>query len=289
MEEHSLARGAAITGATSGIGLAIARALVADGCTTLIIGGRRGDLLAERARELRAAGAVTVEIVVGELSDDAVAQRFVELIEQYEVDLLCNNAGFGVGGSIGADAPTDRLARMIDVHASVPLRLCAAAMRGMRQRRRGIIINVGSLAGRLAVPGAATYVATKAFTERFSESLAVEAAAFGIVVQALTPGFVKTDFHRDITDYRSHQKNAGLVRWLTAERVATASLTAARAARERLRRGRAVPVRRHTIVVPGWSYRLLAAIASAVPRSLLYRAVARRPFPSATSATDAPR
>ncbi|TVQ21853.1 MAG: SDR family NAD(P)-dependent oxidoreductase, partial [Spirochaetaceae bacterium] len=275
MAQGTLAHTAVITGATSGIGLAIARALVADGCTTLIIGGRRGELLAERARELHAAGAATVETVVGDLADEAIAKQFEHLIDRYEVDLLCNNAGFGVGGSVGADAKTDLLVQMIDVHAGIPLRLCAAAMRGMRQRRHGIIINVGSLAGRLAVPGAATYVATKAFTERLSESLAVEAAAFGIVVQALTPGFVKTDFHRDITDDRSHQKDAGLVRWLTAEHVAAASLKAARAARARLIHGRTVPMRRHTVVVPGWTYRLLAAISNAVPRSLQYRAVAR--------------
>ena len=266
-------RWAAVTGASSGIGRAYARALARRGYS-LLITGRREALLDELAAELSKSGTAT-EVHVGDLSDPATAERLVALVSTRPVEVLVNNAGFGIPAPVAASDP-GLVSAMVDVHVRLPLLLCRAVLPGMMVRGHGTIVNVGSLAGRVAVPGAATYVATKAFLERLSESIALEAAAGGVVVQALTPGYVRTDFHRDIEGYRSRQKSRGLVRWLDPHQVVDESLRAADRARNRLaaRPGR-LPRVREVVVIPGRLNRVLARLASVIPRGLIYRAAAR--------------
>lgn len=268
------ARCAVVTGATSGIGYAIAHQL-ARGGAELTIGGRRAELLEQRKSELERDGARAVRLIVGDLAEQGIIEAFESAIRERPIDLLCNNAGFGLSGAVGETDPR-ALEAMLTVHVAAVLRLTDAAVRRMRDTG-GVIINVGSLAGSAPVPGAATYVATKAFVERFSESVAIEASRHSIAVQALTPGFVKTDFHRDVSDYRSKQKSRGIIRWLDAERVASLSLKRAINARTRLakRPGR-VPRRRDTVVIPGFWYRFLALAARFLPRRMIYRAATSR-------------
>lgn len=266
---------AVITGATSGIGLQFAHSFAAEGAP-LLIGGRRQQLLEQRRNELLSRGAREVKLIVGDLSDESVIGEFEAFLRNTRCDVLCNNAGFGQNGAIGT-LPTGELLSMQRVLAEVPLRLCNAALAGMRERRFGLVINVGSLAGSVAVPEAATYVAAKAFIERLSESMALENLSFGVVIQALTPGFVKTDFHRDVTDYRARQKSRGLVRWLDSHDVVATSLRRAGKARERLATGASrVPPRRLVVVVPGLSYQLLSGVSRFIPRRFAYRAALKR-------------
>jgi uncharacterized protein len=267
-------RRAVITGATSGIGYALAHLLASEGAE-LTIGGRRGELLEERKLALEKAGATAVHLVIGDLAEDSTIRGFERAIRDAQLDLLCNSAGFGVSGAIGA-VEVGTLKKMLTVHAEALLRLTDAAIRRMSDSG-GMIINVGSLAGTAPVPGAATYVATKAFVERFSESVAIEASRHAIAVQALTPGFVKTDFHRDVSDYRSKQTSKGLIRWLEADRVAAISLKRVRVAHRRLKAkpGR-LPRRRDAVVIPGFWYRVIAAIAPLLPRRIIYRAASSR-------------
>jgi len=275
---------AVVTGATSGIGLEFAVQLAARGFA-LVIGGRRGEILERSAAAIAETHGVAVEVIVGDLGDRAVQDRFVDAIATKRVELLVNNAGAGFGGALH-DVPSDGVSAAFELLVMVPARLAAAALAGMYHRGSGTVINVGSLAGRLPVPRSSLYVSAKAALERLTESLALEAAHYGVVAQALLPGFVETDFHRDDPDMRARYRGRGIVRWSTARSVVDLSLGRAEHARARLARGtrsgratrrRIVPRVRDTIVVPGWSNRLLFRVSRAVPRAVLYRIASNQP------------
>ncbi len=261
-----------ITGATSGIGAAFARHFACEGAR-LILCGRREDVLSQRQAEMASLGAESVATIVGDLANESVVQGLIGAIETEDVAGLVNNAGFGLYSPV-ADADPEALRAMVRVQAEVPLRLAHAVAPGMRRRGEGLIINVGSLAGRVAVPGSAVYVSTKVYLERFSETLALELAPHGIVVQALTPGYVRTDFHRDIENYEQKRRDRGLIRWMDAEDVVACSVHAAVRAQRRLLRRPTAPRSRDVVVIPGLANRFLAALAPFIPRTILYRAAA---------------
>lgn len=265
-----------VTGATSGIGLEYARALARRGAA-LLLTGRRAELLEKRAAELTASGASAVETLVGLLEDEAVLEQLLEAMTELgnrkRLAVVVNNAGFGSYGTLAQTM--ERSVQMLRVHAEAPLRTTAQAISLMSRHRRGLIVNVGSLAGKAAVPGSATYVATKIFLERLSETVALEAAAEGIVVQGLTPGYVRTEFHRDVEDYQNRRVNRGLIRWLDPDAVVAKSLFAARRAERRLARGKR-PRAQDTVVVPGFANRILALLAPLIPRTIVYRAAENR-------------
>ena len=271
-EKGNMSANAIITGATSGIGLQFARRIAAGDSAvtrdcTMVIAGRRGELLEQRADELRGHN-VTVDTVIGDLADEAVLAELLDRAQ--DCTTLINCAGYGHGGHV-ADVEPQELLRMMRVHQDSSVRLIRAALPAMRAAHHGLIINVGSLAGRAPVPGGAIYSATKAFLERLSESLALENARHGIVVQVLLPGFVRTDFHRDQDPTTPYQRRrAG---WMSPEDVVAASLRhAERAARRLAHRPDAVPRARDTVVVPGGIYRALSGAARLMPRAFTYRA-----------------
>ena len=261
-----MSKTAIVTGATSGIGLEFARQIAGAGYD-LVVGGRRAPLLDQHASEIRELG-VEVVVVVGDLADERVIAELTGHARDCEI--LINNAGYGHGGHV-ADLPLDDLLHMMRVHQEASLRLIRAALPGMRTRGSGLIINVGSMAGRPPVPGGAIYSATKAFLERFSESLALENARHGIVVQALLPGFVRTDFHRDQTGTAPYRRRR--FGWLQPDTAVRISMRHARRARRRLaRRPNSVPAARHTVVITGVLYRFLALVARMMPRRMTYSA-----------------
>ncbi len=270
------AKYAVITGATSGIGYAYARYL-ADRGASLLLTGRRAGLLDEHRSELLELGAADVRVVVGDLADESTVAKLLDEIATIPVSVLINNAGFGHYAPV-ADADVEPLRAMLRVHAEVPLRLAHAVLGGMAERNEGVVINVGSLAGRVAVPGSALYVATKVYLERLSESLALEMATKGVVVQALTPGYVLTDFHRDdAEDTQRRGHNRGLIRWMDADAVVASSMHAVERAEHRIARhpGR-LPRRSDVVVVPGLANRVLDRVSGFLPRTLVYRAAAAR-------------
>lgn len=266
----------AITGATSGIGYAYAR-YFADRGARLLITGRRGELLAEHRTVLLDRGAPGVDVLVGDLAEESTVAAMLDELSGDPIAALVNNAGFGHYARV-AHASVEPLLAMLRVHAEVPLRLAHAVLAGMEDRHEGVVINVGSLAGRVAVPGSALYVATKVYLERLSETLALEMAPHGVVVQALTPGYVLTDFHRDdAQDSQRRGQNRGLIRWMDADAVVARSMRAVERAEQRLARhpGR-LPRRRDVVVVPGVANRLLDRVSGLLPRTLVYRAAAAR-------------
>ena len=214
-----------ITGASSGIGAAYARQLGARGYD-LIITARREEKLAALADEIRTAYGVSVTVVPADLSlPDDIRRLEALLREQPALDFVINNAGFGVRGTVG-DTDIEKQTAMINVHVTSIYRLTHAAVPGMIARGRGAIINVSSIAGFMANPGAVNYSATKAYINTFTEALAAELRPHGIQVQALCPGFTYSEFH-DTPEYEEFERSAfPEFMWATAEDVVADSLAA---------------------------------------------------------------
>ncbi len=243
---------ALVTGASSGIGAAFARALARRG-HDLILVARRRDRLEQLAQQLAREHGVAAEVLAADLSEDAgVASVEARIAAAPDLDLVVNSAGFGSRGRFW-DAEDGVQDRMYRVHVIATMRLTRAALRSMVPRDRGAVINVSSVAGFAASPGGASYAATKAWMNVFTESLALEldSAGSGVKVQALCPGFTYSEFHDVIGADRSRIPRTW---WMTADEVVAASLRG-------LEEGR-------IYVIPGLRYRVLAALARVAPAGL---------------------
>jgi short-subunit dehydrogenase len=186
---------ALITGASSGIGEEFARQLAEKGYS-LILTARRTALLESLAQEIRTQYAVEVEILTADLSTLEGIDRVENRIRQLQhLDLLINNAGFGVRGYF-YKADMDQLTAMAQVHMTAPLRLTRAALERMFPAKKGTIIQVSSPASLLPFMGNAVYSATKAFLNIFTESIRRELLGTKIHLQVLLPGFTYSGFHK---------------------------------------------------------------------------------------------
>jgi short-subunit dehydrogenase len=259
--EFGLPRGAAlITGASSGAGAEFARRLAAAGYD-LVLTARREDKLRELGDALAATYGVRADVVAADLAQaDDIARLEGVIAARDDLVLLVNNAGFGTRGYF-AEIDVGPQLDMISVHVLASVRLSRAALPQMIGRGAGAIINVSSIASFFASPGGATYGASKAYLNTFSEALQGELKDTGVVVQALCPGFFYSGFH-DTAEYENFDRSeVPAALWMPAEAIVAESLAA-------LGKGK-------VIVVPGRQYKLLAATA----RSSLggpVRAVGRR-------------
>jgi short-subunit dehydrogenase len=213
-----------ITGASSGIGAALAREYARRG-RALILTARRQENLDLLAREL--APQVRCEVITADLADpDACRALQQETVERgLPVDVLVNNAGYGLPGSYTSQ-PWDAHARFLQVMVSAVCELSHRFLPAMQAARRGAILNVASLAGH--VPGSAghtLYAASKAFMIKFSESLALENADHGVQVSALCPGFTYSEFH-DVTGTRGQVSKMPKWMWMDADTVAREGIDA---------------------------------------------------------------
>jgi len=238
---------AAVTGASSGIGEAFARELAARGHDLLLV-ARRKRRLDKLAAELHAAHGCRTEVVPADLTRPTGLKRVEEVLERSRrLELLINDAGMGDFGSF-ADSDREREELEVRLNVVAVVRLTHAALPGMIRRGRGTIINVSSTAGFAPCPQFATYGATKAFVNSFTEALHDELADSGVKMQALCPGLTHTEiFERAGTD------TSGLPEflWMEPEQVVTESLDALEAD--------------GVVVVPGLGNRALATLARVLP------------------------
>jgi uncharacterized protein len=256
MAARSTTRRALVTGASSGIGLAFARVLAERG-HDLILTARRQDRLETLALELRARHGTDAVVIAADLADPQAPRVLVESIAEksLQVDILINNAGYGVPGSYASTAWADQQ-RFLQVLVVAVAELTHRLLPGMIDRRWGRIINVASLAGMLpGVAGHTLYAAAKAFVISFSESLALETARHGLHVTASCPGFTYSEFH-DLTGTRAQVSRMPKLMWLDADLVARASVDAVTAG---------VPV-----FVPGRVNATLATLGRLLPRSVVW-------------------
>src|SRR5436190_24229320 len=219
MAREGQGKTALVTGASAGIGQAFAELLAWRGYD-VVITARRRDRLEALAKTLADRHRVRVEIIVDDLADPAAPARIVAELKarQLHVDVLINNAGYGVPGQY-LKSPWSDHARFIQIMVTAVAELSYLLLPGMQERRWGRIINVASVAGMVPSPAGHTmYGASKAFLIRFSEALNAEGQAYGINATALCPGFTYTEFH-DVLGTREQMNNLPGYLWLKADDV----------------------------------------------------------------------
>ncbi len=250
---------ALVTGATAGIGKVFAERLAARG-HDLVLVARDTARLQALAADLHARYGADAEPLSADLSRDDQIERVAERIRSGPpLAFLVNNAGVGIKGALAETDPGAQSA-MLRLHTLAPLRLCHAALPAMLARRGGAIVNVSSLASFIYTPGNANYSATKAYLRAFSEGLAGEVAPAGVRVQALCPGFTRTEFHDRMGLTAAERRRRPF--WLSPEYVVDCSLRS-------LDRGGPV------VCVPDWRYKLIVLLVKLTPRGLLGRVTGR--------------
>ena len=184
---------ALVTGASAGIGAALARELASHGAK-LILTARRKERLESLAAELTAKG-VEVRIVAADLNDPAAPQQIFDSTEGagLNVDVLINNAGLGQFG-VFHTSPAEQEISQIRVNCEAMVRLSRLFVPRMVERRRGWVLIVASTASFQPIPYLNTYAATKVFDRFFAQGLAAEVARFGVKVTALCPGPTESEF-----------------------------------------------------------------------------------------------
>ena len=212
-------RTALVTGASGGIGGAIARQLHAQGAA-VVLAGRRRDALAALAEAL----GEKVRIEIAELAEPEAAQRLIEAADAAGgVDVLINNAGL-TRDNLAVRMKDEDWQTVLEVNLSAGFRLIRAALRGMMRRRWGRIVNVTSIVAQTGNPGQANYAAAKAGMIGMTKSLAAEVASRGITVNCVAPGFIETP----MTDALSEQQRARLLERVPVGRLgSTADVAAA--------------------------------------------------------------
>ncbi|MBP1657771.1 MAG: short-chain dehydrogenase/reductase [Bacteroidetes bacterium] len=241
-----------ITGASSGIGESFARQYAARGYS-LLLHGRRKEKLEALCEELKSRHGIEAEFVLAELSrPDGVLALEQKLRSIPNLEVLVNNAGYGLSTSF-TNGSIEAQEEMVHTHVNATIRLTHAVLPGMRRRNSGTIINVSSIAGFLVGPKSATYCATKGYITSFTESLYLELAGSGVRLQALCPGYTRSDFHA-----RMGMDTSGefFRHFMSADDVVKASLKA---------------IEKGTVVcIPGFRYKLIALAARFIPRKLYY-------------------
>ncbi len=249
---------ALVTGASAGIGTAIARELAKRG-HALILVARRKDKLDEVAAQLTEEFGVRAETLGSDLGKAASRQRLPARVESLglTVSVLVNNAGFATGGAFYQSDPARELDQ-VRVLVEAPVALCSAFLPEMVRRGSGAVLNVASTAGMQPLPYSAGYSAAKAYMLTFSEALHQEVRSAGVTVTALAPGPVSTEFWDvagwEVASGQSFEKAVPKPAWVTAEQAASAGVKG-------LERG-------HRVVVPGAPVRAAMLASQYLPHAV---------------------
>ena len=248
---------ALVTGASSGIGLDLAKRFAAEGHDVALVARSEGKLK-ELAAALEAEHKVRAHVVTADLAQPRAAETLVAALEArgIEVDVLVNNAGYALYGAFTETDLADEL-NMIQVNIVALTHLTKLLVRKMVARKDGRVLNVASTAAFQPGPLMAVYYATKAYVLSFSEALANELAGTGVTVTALCPGPTKTGFQA-----RAQMEESKLVRGreiMTSETVARAGYTG-------LMKGK-------TVVIPGVGNRMMANAVRFLPRNTVTKLV----------------
>ena len=242
-----MASWALVTGATSGIGESFTR-LLAENNYNIVLVARDLPRLQERAHGLQEKFNVETHIIQADLATDAGCAAVEHYIANNQIDVLINNAGFGLNKAFTMSA-LDAEQQMFDVLVRTPMRLMHVALPLMKQRNKGVVINVSSVAGFIA---GGTYSASKSYLTVLSESLHTELADTNIKISALCPGFTRTEFHQ-----RGRMSMKGLPRfmWLDSDKLVAKSWSDA--------------LKGEAVSIPGWQYQLLVFVIQGLPRSIV--------------------
>jgi short-subunit dehydrogenase len=236
---------ALVTGASAGIGTEFCRQLAAQGYQLVLV-ARRADKLRAVAEELQKSHGAHSMIITADLSQKDACQTIVERLEEDNINIeyLVNNAGYGLPGSFHVPDWQEH-ADFIQVMMTAVCELTWRLLPGMRERGRGFIVNVASVAGLVAPSAGHTlYGASKSFLIKFSQSLALENASRGVKVTALCPGFTYSEFH-DVNNTREMISQLPDYLWLDAKDVVGDTIKAMSADNV------------NPVVIPGRQYKLI--------------------------------
>jgi len=242
-----MASWALVTGATAGIGESFTR-LLAENNYNVVLVARDLPRLQERAQGLEAKYQVQTHCIQADLSTDAGCSEVERYIANNRIDVLINNAGFGINKAFTV-SELEEEQKLLDVLVRTPMRLMHVALPLMKQRDRGVVINVSSVAGFIA---GGTYSASKSYLTVLTESMHTELAGTNVKISALCPGFTRTEFHQR---GRMSMKGLPSFMWLDSDELV------AQAWRDALK-GEAISI-------PGWQYRLMVFVIQRLPRSIV--------------------
>lgn len=238
---------ALVTGATAGIGESFTR-LLADNNYNIVLVARDLQRLEERARELETKYKVSTHVIQADLATESGCSAIEQYISNNQIDVLINNAGFGLNKAFTMSA-LEAEQQMLDVLVRTPMRLMHSVLPGMKQRNKGVVINVSSVAGFIA---GGSYSASKSYITVISESLNTELSGTNVKVSALCPGFTRTEFHQRA---RMSMKGLPNFMWLNSDDLVKKAWTDA--------------LKGEAVSIPGWQYRVLAFVIQALPRTLI--------------------
>jgi short-subunit dehydrogenase len=249
----STAGTALVTGASSGIGAAIAKELAARGLAVTLT-ARREDRLQTLATELAEEHGTEAEVIAADLGDpDGREQLTAELGRRgRSVEILVNNAGFGSQGHFSS-ADRGRQLDMVRLNIEAVVDLTARFLPGMVQRGRGAVINIASLAAFQPLPGSAVYAASKSFVLSFSEATRTELRGSGVSVTAVCPGPVRTEFV-DAAGMGDVETSTPDMLWMSAEEIGRHAVEGAEADKR--------------VVVPGAINRAQSIVGQHTPRAM---------------------
>jgi len=238
---------ALVTGATAGIGESFTR-LLAKNKYNIVLVARDLPRMQERAQALEEKFMVQARIIQADLSTEAGCAAVEQYIANNQVDVLINNAGFGLNKAFTMSS-LESEQQMFDVLVRTPMRLMHVALPLMKERNKGVVINVSSVAGFIA---GGTYSAAKSYLTVLTESLHTELAGTHVKISSLCPGFTRTEFHQ-----RGRMSMKGLPNfmWLDSDALVSKAWSDAR-------KGNAVSI-------PGWQYKLLVFVIQGLPRTIV--------------------
>jgi len=250
-------RTALITGASAGIGAALARSFASHGFN-VVLTARRAERLVALAEELRAAHGVEARALPADLARPETCADLLDSLGRSGVviDALVNNAGYGVAG-LYRETSWEVQRDFLQVLVTAPCELTHRVLPGMTERGYGRILNVASVAG--LMPGSAShtlYGGAKAMLIKFSQSLHSEQKGTGIFVSALCPGFTHSEFH-DVNGTRGQMSRLPKFMWLSAERVAAEGYRAVMANK--------------AVCIPGFAYKAISTLVRLLPIGAAHR------------------
>jgi short-subunit dehydrogenase len=250
-------RTALITGASAGIGMALARVFAANGFN-LVLTARRTERLVALAQELHATHGIEARPMPADLARPDAPANLIAALERAgtTIDVLVNNAGYAVPG-LYRETPWEVQRDFLQVLVTAPCELTHRLLPAMTRRGYGRILNVASVAG--LMPGSAShtlYGGAKALLIKSSQSLHSEQDGTGVFVCALCPGFTLSEFH-DVSGTRAAMNRMLRYMWLSAERVA--------------REGYRAVMKNEAICIPGAQYKVISTMARLLPPNLAYR------------------
>ena len=245
-----------ITGATSGLGLAYAKEYAKRGYN-LIITGRRKDKINENARNIEETYNVKVKVVIVDLAQEEGLNTLLNEIREDEIEVLVNNAGFGLK-PLFSEVLKDDIDRIMFLQMNAVVLLTHSILKQMLVRKRGTVINISSDGAFAVMPRNVLYSSTKLFVLNFTEGLHMELIDSNINVQVVCPGFIDSDFHES-AGMNVVKKKKGFMKFMAPEEIVDLAM-------RDLKKGKVVSV-------PGFDAKIIQIMAKFLPRKWFYKLI----------------